>query len=80
MTEPAAKGMAIRKTVLGQAHVDRAEAAKSAFDAPFQALITDHAEHQSVKGRKYRLLIISRPQLAEGIKIIEGIAEIQARS
>lgn len=43
MTEPAAKGMAIRKTVLGQAHVDRAEAAKSAFDAPFQALITDAA-------------------------------------
>lgn len=43
MTEPAPKGMAIRKTVLGQAHVDRAEAAKSAFDAPFQALITDAA-------------------------------------
>ena len=43
MTEPAAKCMAIRKTVLGQAHVDRAEAAKSAFDAPFQALITDAA-------------------------------------
>ena len=43
MTEPAAKGMAIRKTVLGKAHVDRAEAAKSAFDAPFQALITDAA-------------------------------------
>ena len=43
MTEPAPKGMAIRKTVLGKAHVDRAEAAKSAFDAPFQALITDAA-------------------------------------
>lgn len=37
------KGMAIRRKVLSDAHVDRAEAAKTAFDAPFQALITDAA-------------------------------------
>lgn len=37
------RGMAIRRKVLGDAHVDRAEAAKTAFDAPFQALITDAA-------------------------------------
>lgn len=43
MTELAEKGMSIRRHVLGEAHVSRAEANKSAFDAPFQALITDAA-------------------------------------
>lgn len=38
-----ARGMATRRKVLGDAHVDRAEAAKTAFDAPFQALIADSA-------------------------------------
>ncbi len=38
-----ATGMATRRAVLGDAHVDRAEAAKTAFDAPFQALITEAA-------------------------------------
>jgi len=37
------KGMATRRKVLGTAHVDRAEANKSAFDAPFQDLITEAA-------------------------------------
>lgn len=37
------KGMAIRRKVLGSAYVDRAEAAKTAFDAPFQELITEAA-------------------------------------
>ncbi|WGV15013.1 4-carboxymuconolactone decarboxylase [Fuscovulum ytuae] len=37
------KGMAIRRKVLGDAHVNRAEAAKTAFDAPFQGLITEAA-------------------------------------
>lgn len=36
-------GMATRRRVLGDAHVDRAEAAKTDFDAPFQAMITDAA-------------------------------------
>lgn len=39
----AERGMARRRKVLGDAHVDRAEAAKTDFDAPFQALITDAA-------------------------------------
>jgi len=34
------KGMEVRRSVLGDAHVDRAEAAKTPFDAPFQDLIT----------------------------------------
>lgn len=38
-----AKATAIRRKVLGDAHVDRAQAATTPFDAPFQALITDAA-------------------------------------
>lgn len=38
-----AKGMATRRAVLGDAHVDRAEAAKTPFDQPFQTLITEGA-------------------------------------
>ena len=36
-------GMSVRRAVLGDAHVDRADAAKTAFDAPFQAMITEGA-------------------------------------
>ena len=42
-SERHAQGMATRRSVLGDAHVDRAEAAKTAFDAPFQELITEAA-------------------------------------
>jgi len=35
--------MTTRRTVLGTAHVDRATAATTAFDRPFQELITDAA-------------------------------------
>lgn len=37
------KGMATRRSVLGNAHVDKAEANKSAFDEPFQNMITEGA-------------------------------------
>lgn len=37
------RGMTTRRRVLGDAHVDRAEAAKTAFDRPFQTLITEGA-------------------------------------
>ena len=37
------KGMATRRAILGDAHVDRAEAATTGFDAPFQAMITEGA-------------------------------------
>lgn len=37
------KGMEIRRKVLGDAHVDRAEAAKTDLDLPFQTLITEGA-------------------------------------
>lgn len=38
-----ASGMAVRREVLGGAHVDRAEAEKTSFDVDFQALITEGA-------------------------------------
>ena len=37
------RGMRTRRAVLGDAHVDRAEAAKTDFDAPFQQMITEGA-------------------------------------
>ncbi|NRB00150.1 MAG: 4-carboxymuconolactone decarboxylase [Rhodobacteraceae bacterium] len=43
MSERREKGMKIRRKVLGDAHVDRAEAAKTAFDQPFQDMITEGA-------------------------------------
>ena len=36
-------GMQVRRAVLGDAHVDRAEAAKTEFDQPFQQMITEGA-------------------------------------
>ena len=38
-----ARGMETRRAVLGDAHVDGAEAGQTDFDAPFQALITEGA-------------------------------------
>jgi 4-carboxymuconolactone decarboxylase len=37
------KGMATRREVLGNAHVDKAEQNKTSFDEPFQSMITDSA-------------------------------------
>jgi len=37
------KGMEVRREVLGDAHVDRAEAGKTPLDTPFQTLITEAA-------------------------------------
>src|SRR5689334_25318730 len=36
-------GKRVRRAVLGDAHVDRAEAATTPFDAPFQRFITETA-------------------------------------
>lgn len=43
MTSRHDRGMKTRRRVLGDAHVDRAEAAKTDFDEPFQRLITEAA-------------------------------------
>lgn len=43
MSDTFDRGMATRRAVLGDAHVDRASAAMTAFDEPFQRLITEGA-------------------------------------
>lgn len=43
MTDRFEAGMATRRAVLGDAHVDRAEAAKTPLDQPFQTMITEGA-------------------------------------
>lgn len=43
MSERFENGMKTRREVLGDAHVDKAEAAKTAFDEPFQTMITEGA-------------------------------------
>ena len=43
MSERFEAGTGVRRAVLGDAHVDRAEAAKTDFDAPFQRFITEGA-------------------------------------
>jgi 4-carboxymuconolactone decarboxylase len=42
-TERAAQGMAVRREVLGDAHVDRAVAGTTAFTGDFQDFITRYA-------------------------------------
>jgi 4-carboxymuconolactone decarboxylase len=43
MTDRYTTGMQTRRQVLGDAHVDKAEANKVSFDAPFQSMITEGA-------------------------------------
>ena len=43
MTETYDRGMKVRREVLGDAHVNRAESTKSEIDLPFQTLITQSA-------------------------------------
>lgn len=43
MTDRFSEGMTTRRMVLGDDHVDRAEANKTEFDLPFQTLITEGA-------------------------------------
>ena len=43
MTDRFTEGMTVRREVLGDEHVDSAEAAKTSFDVPFQTMITEGA-------------------------------------
>ena len=43
MSDKYETGMSVRRAVLGDTHVDRAEANKTDFDTPFQELITEGA-------------------------------------
>lgn len=64
MTDRYDTGMATRRRVLGDAHVDRAEAAKTPFDAPFQTLITEGAwgtvwSDQTISHRERSMLTLA---------------------
>lgn len=57
-------GMDTRRAVLGDAHVDRAEAAKTPFDTPFQTLITEGAwgtvwSDQTISKRERSMLTLA---------------------
>ncbi|WP_428522322.1 4-carboxymuconolactone decarboxylase [Roseibium sp.] len=43
MSDRYEQGLDVRRSVLGDTHVDRAEASKTDLDAPFQTLITEAA-------------------------------------
>lgn len=43
MSDRYERGLKVRRAVLGDAHVERAEASKTDLDAPFQTLITEGA-------------------------------------
>ena len=62
------QGMATRRAVLGDAHVDRAAAAATAFDQPFQELITEAAWGH----------VWSRPALSKRERSIVTIALLAA--
>ena len=58
------RGMDVRRNVLGDAHVDRAEAARTDFDAPFQDLITECAwgtvwESDAISPRERSMLTLA---------------------
>jgi len=64
MTDRHETGMTTRRAVLGDAHVDRAEASKTAFDAPFQQMITEGAwgtvwADDSISQRERSMLTLS---------------------
>lgn len=64
MTDRHETGMTTRRAVLGDAHVDRAEASKTAFDAPFQQMITEGAwgtvwADDSISRRERSMLTLS---------------------
>jgi len=72
MTQPDSpryqQGMATRRAVLGDAHVDRAEANKTEFDLPFQELITEAAWGH----------VWSRPELSKRERSLITIALLAA--
>ena len=61
-------GMAVRRSVLGNAHVDRAEASKTSFDDDFQRFITEGAWGS----------VWSRPELTKRERSLVTIALLAA--
>ena len=64
MSDRYADGIRTRRAVLGDAHVDRAEANKTQFDAPFQAMIIETAwghvwSRETISRRERSMLTIA---------------------
>ena len=64
MTDRFDTGMQVRRNVLGDAHVDSAEASKTNFDLPFQTLITEGAwgtvwNDDSISQREWSMLTMA---------------------
>ncbi|RMD92534.1 MAG: 4-carboxymuconolactone decarboxylase [Alphaproteobacteria bacterium] len=64
MTDRHAQGMKTRREVLGEAHVDSAEARRTPFDTPFQELITEAAwghvwSRETISRRERSMLTIA---------------------
>ncbi|HRE21715.1 MAG TPA: 4-carboxymuconolactone decarboxylase [Rhabdaerophilum sp.] len=64
MSDRYERGMEMRRAVLGNAHVNRAEASKTAFDKPFQDFIVEGAwgtvwQSQQLTKRERSLLTIA---------------------
>ena len=64
MSERYENGMKIRREVLGDAHVDKAETHKTNFDEPFQEMITEGAwgtlwANDSISRRERSMLTLS---------------------
>ncbi|GAA6178080.1 4-carboxymuconolactone decarboxylase [Sulfitobacter pacificus] len=64
MSDRFEKGMTTRRRVLGDAHVDRAEASRTTFDTPFQDMITEGAwgtlwSNDSISDRERSMLTLS---------------------
>lgn len=64
MTDRFDTGMATRRRILGNVHVDRAEANKTPFDEPFQTLITESAwgsvwSRDTISARERSMLTIA---------------------
>ena len=79
MSERYEQGMKIRRAVLGDRHVDAAEARKTDFDAAFQALITENAwggvwARDAISLRERSMLTIAL--LAAGGKFREALLHV----
>ncbi|GLQ29511.1 4-carboxymuconolactone decarboxylase [Sulfitobacter pacificus] len=64
MSDRFEKGMTTRRRVLGDAHVNRAEASRTTFDTPFQDMITEGAwgtlwSNDSISDRERSMLTLS---------------------
>jgi 4-carboxymuconolactone decarboxylase len=71
------QGMATRRAVLGDSHVDRAEAGSTDFDKPFQDLITEaawgHVWSRPTLSKRERSIVTIALLAALGLDVVVGL-------